>query len=319
MEYHGVAMGGKIYSLRAAKGMTQEQLAVELCISPAAVSKWERNLANPNIEMLWALADFFDCTIDELVGRGERKLERVGEYDRERLRLAETAAELVTLSNVSRQKGLLALEEEVARYEGGSSFLPFAVRYLMKSLLRQLEPERVVRLLENYVTTLPEQEQAEGRMIVEVLGMIVSGERPELIQETTASHVGMGYFEKIEGMEGAMPRKRKRGELMERYREKKLFSERTALLEEFVQLGDFEIQVVLRNLDNATLTAALRGASGSVVIRFLANLSDRVLIFVCEDIERWEGTEKEIVDAQKRVLELSRKVMPGEGVKESKK
>ena len=43
MEYHRIAIGGKIYSLRVAKGMTQEQLAVILCVSPAAVSKWERN------------------------------------------------------------------------------------------------------------------------------------------------------------------------------------------------------------------------------------------------------------------------------------
>lgn len=69
MKSYGIAMGGKIYSLRVAKRMTQEQLAQELCISPAAVSKWERNQAIPSIEMLWALADFFDCTIDELVGR----------------------------------------------------------------------------------------------------------------------------------------------------------------------------------------------------------------------------------------------------------
>ena len=71
MEYHCVAIGGKIYSLRVAKGMTQEQLAAILCVSPAAVSKWERNLANPSVEMLWELADYFECSIDELVGREE--------------------------------------------------------------------------------------------------------------------------------------------------------------------------------------------------------------------------------------------------------
>ena len=69
IKYHGVAMGGKLYSLRMAKRMSQEQLAVVLNISPAAISKWERNLSKPSIEMLWALADFFECSIDELVGR----------------------------------------------------------------------------------------------------------------------------------------------------------------------------------------------------------------------------------------------------------
>ena len=69
VKFQGVAMGGKIYSLRRAKRMSQEQLAAVLNISPAAVSKWERNLSNPSIEMLWVLADFFECSINELVGR----------------------------------------------------------------------------------------------------------------------------------------------------------------------------------------------------------------------------------------------------------
>ena len=37
MMFHGVAMGGKLYSLRVARGMTQEQLAAGLCVSPGAV------------------------------------------------------------------------------------------------------------------------------------------------------------------------------------------------------------------------------------------------------------------------------------------
>ena len=71
MEYPRITIGGKIYSLRVAKGMTQEQLAAMLCVSPAAVSKWERNLANPSIEMLWALADYFDVQIDYLLGKND--------------------------------------------------------------------------------------------------------------------------------------------------------------------------------------------------------------------------------------------------------
>lgn len=84
VKFHGVAMGGKIYSLRRAKRMSQEQLAAVLNISPAAVSKWERNLSNPSIEMLWVLADFFECSIDELVGRTLVQVERVGTYDRKK-------------------------------------------------------------------------------------------------------------------------------------------------------------------------------------------------------------------------------------------
>lgn len=300
VENRMVAMGGKIYSLRVAKGMTQEQLAGVLCISPAAISKWERNLANPNIEMLWALADFFDCSIDELVGRKTKELDRAGEYDKNRLCMVETAEELLTLSEISRQQGLLALEGEMKQYQGECAFLKFAVKYFIHSMMEQIAPGQIVGMLNNYAKTLLPSKQAEGRMVAEVLGMIVSGERRELVLEACASHIGVGYREKIGSDHVAL----KREELLEKYQKKAVAGERTGLLEKLSEVGDFEIQVLLRNLDNATLTAALCGASGAVVTKFLKNLSDWVLVFLCEDMENFKGGEEEMAAAQQRVLEL---------------
>jgi len=302
MEHHRVANGGKIYSLRVAKGMTQEQLAAILCVSPAAVSKWERNLANPSIEILWELADYFECSIDELVGREEKRLEKIGMYNSEKLRLVEVAEELLKCSEISRQEGLLALDDYMKKYKGESGFLSFAVHYFLQSFLKQMDNELIFRLLENYVTTLPVEEQREGRMIVHVLGEIASGAHPELLREIIASYVGVGYWEKLEDMKRGAQGKRTREEIIGKYKDKELFSEKTDLLERFEPVGDFEIRVILRNLDNETLTAALSGASGKIVGRFLLNLSDRLLYFVSEDIDRWNGTEEDILKAQRRVL-----------------
>ena len=105
MGYSRNYMGKRICSLRAARGMTQEQLADMLCVTPAAVSKWERNLAVPSLEMLWVLADYFDCTIDELVGRRQEQLERMGIYDEDRLRLVGIAGDLQRCGEISRQQG----------------------------------------------------------------------------------------------------------------------------------------------------------------------------------------------------------------------
>lgn len=305
MENHGVAIGGKIYSLRAAKRMTQEELATVLCISPAAVSKWERNMAFPGIEMLWALADFFDCTIDELVGRSEDRLRQVGMYDEEKLQLVEVAEELLKCSEISRAKGLLALEEEMKRYEGSSKFLPFAVRFFMEMFSKRMEFELTFRLLGNYAETLPEGERAEGRMITEVLKSITAGEAPEVLQELIASHVGIGYWEKLEQENMSLRHGKTREEIIGKYRDKKPYSDKTDLLEELMTLDDFEIRVILRNIDNVSLAAALCGASGNITAGFLANLSDRLLGFVSEDIDSFEGTEEDIVEAQKKVLEIA--------------
>lgn len=302
MEHHRAAIGGKIYSLRVAKGMTQEQLAVILCVSPAAVSKWERNIANPSIDILWELADYFECSIDELVGREEKRLAKVGIYNDEKLRLVEVAEELLKCNEISRQEGLLALDERIKSYEGESKFLPFAIHFFLQSFLKQMDNELIFCLLGNYVTTLSLEEQREGTMIVQALEKIASGAHPELLREIIASYVGVGYWEKLEDARRGEQGKRSRDEIIGKYMDKELFSEKTGLLERFETVGDFEIRVVLRNLENETLVAALNGASGSVVVRFLMNLSDRLLYFVSEDIDRWNGTEEEIVKAQRKVL-----------------
>lgn len=66
--------GKNIQELRKQKNITQEQLAAELGVTSAAVSKWENNYSLPDILMLCALADYFEVTTDELLGRTKEKL-----------------------------------------------------------------------------------------------------------------------------------------------------------------------------------------------------------------------------------------------------
>ena len=56
MELH---IGTNIKRLRLEKGLTQEQLAALLCVSAAAVSKWEAKNTYPDITMLVPLAGVF--------------------------------------------------------------------------------------------------------------------------------------------------------------------------------------------------------------------------------------------------------------------
>lgn len=302
VKYHGVAMGGKIYSLRMAKRMSQEQLAAVLSISPAAISKWERNLSKPSIEMLWALADFFECSIDELVGRTLIQVDKVGVYDEKKLRLAVIGDDLLKCSEISRLEGLLAMESYVPKLKGGSKFLAFAIPYIMNLFMKQAEMDMAFGFLENYVTTLPTEEQQEGKMVAAVLRKIFSGESPVILQELIASYIGIDYSKKNGIMSEML--KYSRQEILNQYNDKKMYSDNTNLLEEFIHVGDFEIQSILRNMDNLTLTTALVGASGNVAKAFMTNLSDRLLYLIHEDMKQWTGTEEDILTAQKKVLEL---------------
>ena len=56
-------------SLRIANGLNQQTLAKNLNISLKTVSHWETGYSQPSIAQLIQLADFFDISIDELVGR----------------------------------------------------------------------------------------------------------------------------------------------------------------------------------------------------------------------------------------------------------
>lgn len=65
MQKHSI--GQTIAALRKEKGWTQVQLAEMLQISDKAVSKWEKDKSCPGIDLLPALSDLFDVSIDYLV------------------------------------------------------------------------------------------------------------------------------------------------------------------------------------------------------------------------------------------------------------
>ena len=67
-------LGKTILELRRKKNVTQEELAAELGVTAAAVSKWENSYTLPDILMLCALADYFCVTTDELLGRNPKAM-----------------------------------------------------------------------------------------------------------------------------------------------------------------------------------------------------------------------------------------------------
>lgn len=62
-------LGERIKYHRKRLGLTQEELAQRMGVSAQAVSKWENNLSCPDISILPELAEVFDISLDELLGR----------------------------------------------------------------------------------------------------------------------------------------------------------------------------------------------------------------------------------------------------------
>ena len=82
-----MSFGNIIKKLRSDRNMTQEQLAEVLSISAQAVSRWETNIALPDISLLPILANFFDVTTDFLLevdaSAREKEIESLSEVARE--------------------------------------------------------------------------------------------------------------------------------------------------------------------------------------------------------------------------------------------
>lgn len=64
-------IGKKLYDLRKQSGFTQDYVAEKLGVSAQAVSKWENDIACPDIMTLPNIAELYDITIDELFENDE--------------------------------------------------------------------------------------------------------------------------------------------------------------------------------------------------------------------------------------------------------
>lgn len=58
-------------SLRTEKGLSQGQLSEALGVSKSRISMYEQGKREPDLEMLVSIADYFNVSTDELLGRSK--------------------------------------------------------------------------------------------------------------------------------------------------------------------------------------------------------------------------------------------------------
>lgn len=64
-------VGERIKNLRTEESLSQVSLAKKISSNQKQISKWECGLIEPSIDMLKKLADYFDVSVDYLVGRSD--------------------------------------------------------------------------------------------------------------------------------------------------------------------------------------------------------------------------------------------------------
>ena len=79
-----MTLGEKLKTLRASRGLSQEQLAAELNVSRQAVSKWECGDAAPDLDKLRAICAYFGVTTDYLIWENEEDAPKAVVPEKER-------------------------------------------------------------------------------------------------------------------------------------------------------------------------------------------------------------------------------------------
>ncbi|MBO4494366.1 MAG: helix-turn-helix domain-containing protein [Clostridiales bacterium] len=125
-----------IRAFRKERGLTQEQLAEVFDVTVGAVHKWETGLSTPELPLILELADFFDITLDVLIG-----------FDLKDNSMKETARRLRRLKDSHDPDGIQEAEKalkkfphnfEIVRecawiYASFGSFLKLNKKYLIRA------------------------------------------------------------------------------------------------------------------------------------------------------------------------------------------
>lgn len=61
----------RLKSLRVQKGVTQKAIAEGIGVAPVSLQRFEYGTVKPKLDTVTRLADFFDVSIDYLVGRSD--------------------------------------------------------------------------------------------------------------------------------------------------------------------------------------------------------------------------------------------------------
>jgi len=67
----------RLKELREEKGLLSKDFAKIMSVEPATITNWEKGNRFPKDDVLIKIADYFDCSIDYLLGRTDDKLSKV--------------------------------------------------------------------------------------------------------------------------------------------------------------------------------------------------------------------------------------------------
>ena len=182
-----------IRSFRKERGLTQEQLAEVLGVTTGAVHKWEARLSVPDLELIVEMADFFDTSVDVLLGyemkdnRLDATVQRLREYRRNKNREGLSEAEKA----LKKYPHSFKIVHECATLYGGFGLESGNRAYLLRAL--ELTEQSLPLLGQNADPEISEQ-TLYGKMAQIYIGL---DETDKAVELWKAHNAGGVYSHKI--------------------------------------------------------------------------------------------------------------------------
>lgn len=180
-----VQLGKKIRELRKAKNISQEVLAQYLGVSFQAVSKWENDMAMPDVAMIPAIAYFFGVSTDELFDYNRLEAEQSIEA---------ICCEAYTYRESDPVKSEAILREGLKQYPGNE--------ILLNNLLYTMEvSERSEEMITICKSLIESTHDDEVRLdAIRILATIYHEMGQQALVEPTLEKLPEIYFTKLEQM-----------------------------------------------------------------------------------------------------------------------
>ena len=180
-----MTLAQNIRRFRKERGLTQEQLSEVLGVTAGAVYKWEAKLSVPELDLIVEMADFFDVSVDVLLG-----------YEIKDNRLAATVKRLQEAFSNKDRAGLAEAEKALKKYPHSFAvvracadlFMGFGLERGDRALLHRalaLQEQSLLLLGQNTDPTISEQTIC-GKMATTYLGLDEEDRAVELMKAHNA-------------------------------------------------------------------------------------------------------------------------------------
>lgn len=156
------SIGNRISQLRREKGITQEDMAEKLGVTPQAVSKWENDISYPDILLLPKIAEMLNVTVDELLS-GEAKQETRILPQEQRKNIDDMILRIYVLSD---EGDKVRVNLPMALVKAGLEMGFKMPQVSGNPALQNIDFEQIIRLVESGVIgKLVEVESADGDIV----------------------------------------------------------------------------------------------------------------------------------------------------------